>query len=99
MGDMEHAGKAHPGRQTPRPEFADSISIGTENWNKGTAQIAAKICSKSFDFSWGPSGRSRSLESLFGAETGRRPRHGFDPSRSSVATIQPGGRSDLDGGL
>jgi hypothetical protein len=26
MGDMEHAGEANPGRQTPRPEFADSIS-------------------------------------------------------------------------
>jgi hypothetical protein len=25
MGDMEHAGEANPGRQTPRPEFADRI--------------------------------------------------------------------------
>jgi hypothetical protein len=35
MGDMEHAGEANPGRQTPRREFADSISVGTENRRKG----------------------------------------------------------------
>jgi hypothetical protein len=41
MGDMEHAGEANPGRQTPRPEFADSI-----NTRDTSRKVAAVISPK-----------------------------------------------------